>query len=555
MRFKTRVVKIGETAVGGDNPIRIQSMTTTDTLNVDSTVEQIIRLQDHGCEIARVTVQGQKQALACEKIKNSLLKRGCNIPLVADIHFFPEAALTVADFVDKVRINPGNYIKYNAKTNFLLNMEEGFLPLIEKCKKLKKALRIGVNHGSLSDRILNLHGNTPIGMVTSALEYAAVCQKHNFHDLVFSMKASNPLIMIEAYRLLVKKMTENQMDYPLHLGVTEAGDEEDGVIKSSVGIGTLLLEGIGDTIRVSLTADPEKEILPAKKLAKLLNTQKEDHEAIVNEVSSENKKYTYAMLEVGDLGNSSYSNIDALVLKKEKKIFFTKNSLKMPILSLGLENTDTFALEINKKISFEDLEILKGKKPSYIFLNIDKNRISETRKLKKWLLKNMINASLIASFEYSGSLQDVTIEASAEIGSLLFDNIIDGICLKADLSLKEKADLTLSILQACRKRMVKTEFISCPGCGRTLYDIQEVTRRVKSKTSHLPGLKIAVMGCVVNGLGEMADADFGVVGSAAHKVDLYLGKTCVERNIDFLKADDKLIELLKKEGKWKEKVN
>lgn len=497
---------------------------------------------------------GSKAGFSLRKNKKQPFKKSCSIPLVADIHFFPEAALTVVDFVDKVRINPGNYIKYNPKTNFLCDLEEGFLPLIEKCKKLKKALRIGVNHGSLSDRILNLYGNTTIGMVTSALEYAAVCQKHNFHDLVFSMKASNPLIMIEAYRLLVKKMTENQMDYPLHLGVTEAGDEEDGVIKSSVGIGTLLLEGIGDTIRVSLTADPEKEILPAKKLAKLLNTQKEDHETVVNEVSSENKKYTYAMLEVDDLGNSSYSNIDALVLKKEKKLFFTKNSLKMPIVSLGLEKTDSCAYEIDK-ISFEDLEILKEKKPSFIFLNINKNRIPETRKLKRWLLKNMINVPLIASFEYSGSLQDVTIEASAEMGSLLFDNVIDGICLKADLSLKEKTDLTLSILQACRKRMVKTEFISCPGCGRTLYDIQEVTRRVKSKTSHLPGLKIAVMGCVVNGLGEMADADFGVVGSAAHKVDLYLGKTCVERNIDFLKADDKLIELLKKEGKWKEKVN
>ncbi len=543
-RFKTRVVNVGHIGIGGNNPIRIQSMTTTDTLNIDLTTEQIIRLADQGCEIARVTVQGLKQALAVEKIKNSLLKKGYKIPLVADIHFFPDAALLVCEFADKVRINPGNYIKENPKVEFLSSLEEGFLPLIEKCQKLKKALRIGVNHGSLSERILNLYGNTSLGMVVSALEYADICQKYNFNDLVFSMKASNPIIMIEAYRLLVKKMTEKNMDYPLHLGVTEAGDEEDGIVKSAIGIGSLLLDGIGDTIRVSLTADPEKEINPAKKLSQLFEFyQKEKSESLPQFLD---KKKTFAFLENNTLENLS-SHIDGVVNDKKLSAFEKKD---IPILDAPCKSS-SFILQVNEQDP--DFEFINKQRPSFIFLTAKKGRIQKARRLKK--STQNLDIPLIALFEYAGSYQDITIKASAEIGSLLLDNVIDGFCIKAKLSVKEKQDLTLSILQACRKKFVKTEFISCPGCGRTLYNLQETMKSVKNKTSHLPGLKIAIMGCIVNGPGEMADADFGVVGSAPGKVDLFLGKNCIEKNIDCSKAPDKLIELLKKEGKWVEKAN
>lgn len=531
--MKTRVVKIGNVEIGGDSPIRIQSMTNTDTLDVIATSDQIMRLKDEGCEIARVTVQGNRQALACEKIKSRLVQKGYDIPLVADIHFFPQAALTVVDFVDKVRINPGNFVK-DVKDGFLKRMEEELYPLIEKCKRLKRAMRIGTNHGSLSSRILDLYGNTSLGMVISALEYAEICRKFEFHDLVFSMKASNVLVMMDAYRLLVKKFQEKGWNYPIHLGVTEAGDEEDGIIKSCVGIAPLLYEGIGDTLRISLTADPIKEILPAKKLIKYFQNSKNWTRVNFNEIEDQ-KKEILTFME----SDVKLDNVDALL--ENKKIFLKQNGL--------LSKKEHSFIEIK---DLNNLDKILEQKFDFILFDPITDRIEQTRFLIKWLKDQEIKTSLILSFFYE-SFEKAIIDASIEFGVLLFEGIADGILIRGNFSQEQKYDLTFSILQACRKKLTKTEFIACPGCGRTLYDIQTLLRNVKEKTSHLSGLKIAIMGCVVNGLGEMADADFGVIGSTKDRVDLYLNKKCVERNLTINAAEVKLIELIKNEGKWKEK--
>ena len=453
--FLTRSVKVGKIEIGGSNPIRTQSMLTTSVLDTNAALTQTLKLVDAGCELVRITIPGIQEALAVEKLKNQLLQKGLDIPLIADIHFFPKAALMVADFVEKVRVNPGNYLDKRATFQTRLytdeqyqeeieHLEEGFLPLLEKLKKQKKSLRLGVNHGSLSDRILSRYGNTVKGMIISAFEYAEVCRKYNFHDFLFSMKSSDPLIMLTAYRQTAKAMQEQGWDYPLHLGVTEAGEGEDGRVKSAVGIGALLLEGIGDTIRVSLTEEPEKEIRPAKLL------------------------------------------VDYVDYVQKQKVSLSEASLK-----------------------------------------------------------------------FTGDKEKITMEASAAYGYLYSKGLLkikkeeEGIKINTDdLTGQEKTDLELSILQALKIKRSKAEFISCPGCGRTQFDIQSVTKKVKAKMSHLKSLKIAVMGCIVNGPGEMADADFGIIGSGKGKVDLYLQKKCIERGIDLLEAEEKLIKLIKKSGKW-----
>lgn len=628
-RFKTRPVMVGRVEIGGNNPIRIQSMTNTDTADHLRTAEQIMRLEDCGCEIARVTVQGVKEAQACEKIKNNLLSKGYGIPLVADIHFFPKAAIVVADFVDKVRINPGNFVKLIPSeltpseltqselthSDLSSKIESELYPLLDKLKKQKKALRIGVNHGSLSEKIMHRYGNTSEGMVESALEYGAICRKFGFDELIFSMKASNPLIMIEAYRLLVEKMMERCWDYPLHLGVTEAGDEEDGIIKSSFGIGALLLDGIGDTIRVSLTADPEKEIPPAKKIASLIgkycSRDNSDYSSIIStnenslSTSSNNKKgitkgtgllgpllsflrvnkqnshnlknekgskiFKNRWLAILEKSNEKddlnieldLSHVDGFfVEEKGKRYIYAQNELNkdlsIPLLNLdeleAYDQSKPFGIFL-KNLEEKNLVKLKSVRPEVIFFSPEKDQLTVARYLKDWLLKQGIEAFLISHFSDFGPKEDLTISSSAILGSLLADDIIDGICISGDLSLEEKYFLTFSLLQASRKKTVKTEFISCPGCGRTLYDIQSVTKKIKAKTSHLPGVKIAIMGCIVNGPGEMSDADFGFIGSGKNKIDLYVGKRCVEKNIDFSLAEDKLIEIIKKEGRWLEKIS
>lgn len=524
MRWKTSIVNVGKVGVGGDNPVRIQSMTTSNTRDVKGTVDQILKLQDVGCEIVRVTVQGKKEAEACGEIKNELVRLKCDLPLVADIHFYPPAAMLVADFVDKVRINPGNFVDTRAIFKKIVyndelyakeaaKIEEEFLPLVEKCKKRGIAMRIGTNHGSLSDRIMNRYGDTPFGMVESAFEFARVCRKYDYHNFLFSMKASNPKVMIEAYRLLVTEMVKVGWNYPLHLGVTEAGNGEDGRIKSAVGIGSLLLDGLGDTIRVSLTEDPWDEIDPCKRL--IAYAQKKA-KLRIPEVSVEKREVT--------IDESTGLHPHGTVITN-----------KLDALAKGAMIISGNAPETWKEI------ILK--KPPYILLE------HFNREFFAWLRAEKIRAPVILMAKYNVSPEDLVIVASMELGSYLIDGLGEGVCIIAPAQSKE---FGLNILQACRMRSFKTDFIACPGCGRTLFELQTVTNRIKEKTGHLPGVKIAIMGCIVNGPGEMADADFGYVGSRPGKIDLYVGKTCVEKNIDFSDAETKLIDLIKAHGKWVE---
>jgi (E)-4-hydroxy-3-methylbut-2-enyl-diphosphate synthase len=579
-RFKTRAVMVGNVGVGGDNPVRIQSMTTSNTRDVEATVDQIMRLADEGCEIARVTVQGMKEAEACEGIKNGLLKRGYEIPLVADIHFYPPAAMRVVDFVDKVRINPGNFVDKRASFKTLLyddatyqeeirKIEEGFSPLVEKCKKLNRAMRIGTNHGSLSDRIMNRYGDTAFGMVESALEFTRVCRALDFHDIIFSMKASNPLVMIQAYRLLVAEMMKLGWDYPLHLGVTEAGEGEDGRVKSAVGIGSLLLDGIGDTIRVSLTEDPWAEIDPCQRLIRYAKS----YEGLGIPAFEEKHRRVEEIVRIKpELPKRLPLHRDGSVLLYTQKTDLEKESF---LEDIGYEQTSQADLLVTEEelgetaipqlnpLNDEKIITLDTVDPErwnalfqspcdLILLAFPHPRLHACRLFFEWARERGIKTPVLLNFSYDCSFEDLVIQASAECGALLADGLADGLCLKAPYDLNRIRNLSFNLLQACRMRTSKTEFISCPGCGRTLFDLQEVSRRIRSKTAHLPGVKIAIMGCIVNGPGEMADADFGYVGSKPGKVDLYVGKTCVERGIDFSDADERLIALIKAHGRWQE---
>lgn len=632
-RWKTREVLVGNVGVGGSNPIRIQSMTTSNTRDIQATIDQIVRLADTGCEIVRVTVQGMKEADACEGIKNGLIQRGYTIPLVADIHFFPPAAMRVVDFADKVRVNPGNYVDKRASfksidyddesyAKEIEKIEEKFTPLVEKCKRLKRAMRIGTNHGSLSDRIMNRYGDTPQGMVESALEFARVCRKNDYHDFLFSMKASNPVVMIQAYRLLVAEMMALGWDYPLHLGVTEAGEGEDGRIKSAMGMGSLLLDGIGDTIRVSLTEDAWNEMDPCKRLIALANCYEgqgvesfeETHrsiEAIKRRTVVLPKKISlhrdgsvivgvrpeeiaatnfYSQLGVdGQLGQPmlKISSTDAIVVTQQPEqgqqkliklkdigvsVFFRTGYLgDVPMLTLqeaiiakSTESmTERFAIFQEKSapvavvISDErpqEWDKLKEIKPAVLLLAPKKSsKLHYCRQFFNWLQTNEILTPVILNFSYDCSKEDLVIQSAAEFGALLCDGLGDGIWIEGPYEIDFIRNLSFNILQAARMRSFKTDFISCPSCGRTLFDLQDVSRRIRERTDHLPGVKIAIMGCIVNGPGEMADADFGYVGSKPGMIDLYVGKTCVEKDISFADADERLINLIKAHGRWVEK--
>lgn len=623
-RWKTREVMVGSVGVGGKNPVRIQSMTTSNTRDVEATAQQIMRLSDMGCEIARVTVQGMKEAEACEQIKDLLIQKGYMIPLVADIHFFPPAAMRVVDFVDKVRINPGNYVDKRASFKVieyddesylkeLERIEEKFVPLVEKCKTLKRAMRIGTNHGSLSDRVMNRYGDTPEGMVESALEYARICRHYEYHDFIFSMKSSSPQVMIQAYRLLVAKMMQMGWDYPLHLGVTEAGEGEDGRVKSAMGIGSLLLDGLGDTIRVSLTEDPWFEIDPCQRLIRFSEKYEgrgveafEEKHRNIQEIKRRTitlpKKISFhrdgtVIVNAPDecqsdmfykelgcdvrLGKPKLkkSSVDNIFFKgyphdvvKKKWIenlreigvgvfSFEKNEDAIPLLSLkearGLLDKSWIGQRVFlvQDEDSREWDVLKQIKPDLIILRPEKmSRIHYSRQFFDWLQENRLPIPVILNFTYSCSNEDLIIQASAECGSLLCDGLGDGIWLEAAETGDFLRNLSFNILQSARMRSFKTDFISCPSCGRTLFDLQDVSRRIRSKTAHLPGVKIAIMGCIVNGPGEMADADFGYVGSKPGKIDLYVGKQCVEKDIDFSEADDRLIKLIKDHGRWVEEV-
>lgn len=565
-RWKTREVKVGPIGVGGNNPIRLQSMTNSNTRDVEATAEQIIRLADYGCEIARVTVQGKKEAEACEGIKNRLIQKGYTIPIVADIHFYPPAALLVAEFVDKVRVNPGNFVDKRATFKTieyddisyaaeLDRIRETFGPLVEKCKKLGRAMRIGTNHGSLSDRIMNRYGDTPFGMVESALEFARICRALNYHDFMFSMKASSPVVMIQAYRLLVSEMIKLGWDYPLHLGVTEAGDGEDGRVKSAIGMGSLLLDGLGDTIRVSLTEDPWLEIDPCKRLKRFAENyldkgttsfieQKRNIGAIerrfVRQVAPLHRDGSVIVWREGEVG-----------LKGDA--FFNGQEISYDEGKLTVEPLETASPGHVVHIKDGDpstwKKLLEVSTP-FILLEMTTSLLHQGRHFFDWLKVSKLDLPVILMGNYSLSDEDTVIHASAELGALLADGLGEGILLKTNLSQEKETSLAFNILQGCRMRATKTEFIACPSCGRTLFDLQEVTQKIRAQTAHLPGVKIAIMGCIVNGPGEMADADFGYVGSGREKIDLYIGKECVERGIHYTEAVDRLIDLIKREDRW-----
>jgi (E)-4-hydroxy-3-methylbut-2-enyl-diphosphate synthase len=523
-RRLTREVMVGNVGVGGDNPIRVQSMTTTLTKDVDATVEQTIRLVDAGCEIVRITTPTVQDAKALGEIRAKLRAKGSDVPLVADIHFSPAAAMEAAEHADKVRVNPGNFadsrqFKVREYTNEeyaaeLVRIEERFTPLVLKCKERGISMRIGTNHGSLSDRVMNRFGDTPQGMCESALEFVRICRKHDFHELILSMKASNPKVMIAAYRLLAQRMDEERMDYPFHLGVTEAGNGEDARIKSAIGIGALLEDGIGDTIRVSLAEEPENEVPVAFEIAHRYENRPAAALPAVPDFASHDGssgqvrvRGTFARRpsdKVGGIGGHS----TMAVIGPGARADFTEP----PAGSLVASGAT--AAEIIG--AGRELAAQPGDAPIHLRME---------------------------SYDL--------IEASIGLGSLLCDGIGDSVEIAAGVP-EQAEELAFNILQASGTRLSRTDYVACPGCGRTLFDLESTTNRIKAKTAHLPGVRIAVMGCIVNGPGEMADADFGYVGSAPGKVNLYVGKEQVARGIPTGDADERLIELIKAHGKWAE---
>lgn len=622
-RLKTREIQIGHLSMGGENPIRIQSMNNTLTLDTESSVAQAKRIADAGADFVRLTAPGTKDAENLKEIKQQLVKNGYSIPLIADIHFQPQAAVIAAQYVEKVRINPGNFVDKRAlfeKVEFtdneykleLSRIHQKMKPLLEVCKKRKVALRIGSNHGSLSDRILTRFGDTPEGMVESVIEFLRICRKENFHNLVISLKASNTRVMIYAYRLMVNKMLAENMDYPLHLGVTEAGEGEDGRIKSAVGIGALLADGIGDTIRVSLTEEPEFEIPVARKLVDYFY-ERQYHEYI-KPVDIEpkspfvyEKRESFEILNIGGqknpivmlktenffqanlenigftLKNNQYiktdraadaiimDNMPNFQIPKGLEIFvcfekYKKANQIYPYLTLkeflreNILEDEKILVEINHLDTTEvNLQKIKyAKNAILIFHSTNKNHLAETRAFLYMLWKYEIKNPIIFKNHYQEhELEDFQLKSAADLGVLFIDGYGDGIMLCNNhktntLTPPQIIETSLGILQASRVRVFKTEYISCPGCGRTLFNLQETTAQVRQKTKHLKGLKIAVMGCIVNGPGEMADADYGYVGSGIGKINLYKGQTLVKKNILQSHAVSQLIDLIKQNGDWTE---
>lgn len=660
IRRKSTAVNVGSVGVGGDNPIRVQSMTTTLTQDVTATVKQAIALAEVGCEIVRVTAPNKAAAKALADIRREFSAAGfAEVPLVADIHFLPTAAMEAVEHVEKVRVNPGNYAdkkkfavqEYSdqAYAEELERLHETFSPLVLRSKELGRAMRIGTNHGSLSDRIMNRYGDTPLGMVESALEFLRIGESHGYRDMILSMKASNPKVMIEAYRLLVQRMAAEDMHYPLHLGVTEAGDGEDGRIKSAIGIGSLLLDGLGDTIRVSLTEDPVYEIPVAQALAKHTSTlwrepmvsaqafpvaapdaldpfhfsRRQVNSVSLGETCSIGSEQPPAVIvrvsSATDLSNAGTA-LETPALKENPP-----EGVQLPIVQA--EDLQTWQQASPKLISqFEvlelasdiDLELVRSSladhpKPAVILRSFDANSAAQAKswietlrrcpphllalavtpdaleilapvltetgsdrviitlaatsdaadhavgayrrlasilvqhrsRLPIWI-RNTADTALAKEPSFLGRL----IDGSILSGALLCDGIGDLISVETEPDVVRAVKLAYNILQGAGARITKTEFVACPSCGRTLFDLQSTTQRIREKTGHLKGVKIAIMGCIVNGPGEMADADFGYVGGAPAKINLYVGKTCVRYNIPQKEADERLIDLIREHGKW-----
>ena len=555
IRFLTREVRLGDLPMGGNNPLRVQSMTNTDTNDTESTVRQCVQLAEAGCEIVRITAQGVSEAKNLLEISKTLRAKGCKIPLIADIHFQPKAAEIAAGIVEKVRINPGNYYDRN---NFLLaeytekqyNLElehvaDKLSPLVSICKRNGTVLRIGSNHGSLSKRIIARYGDTPAGMVESALEFARICRGEGFHDLVLSMKSSNVRVMVQSTRLLVQKMLEEKMDYPIHLGVTEAGDGEDGIIKSASGIGALLIDGIGDTIRVSLTGDPVKEIPVAKEIVKRF-TSGEKRSDLGGKWSGESGTLTDEGLNSLRFGQM----LDPFSYKRRTGMtagcFGGNNPVQVLVsheneLNL-VDETGTVGETISKE-NLVHIHILRGSPRE---MRLEAIKLLMTRSAKPIILKNAYLTKDTLEFQ---------VNAAIDAGSLLIDSIGDGLSLEApELNKEWESRTAFGILQATRTRITRMEFISCPSCGRTQFDIESALKKVKQATSHLKGLKIAVMGCIVNGPGEMADADYGYVGAGRGRITLYKGREVMKRNLPEMEAIEALIGLIRSSGDWCDEI-
>jgi (E)-4-hydroxy-3-methylbut-2-enyl-diphosphate synthase len=581
-RRKTREVKVGKVGVGGDNPIRVQSMITCDTMDTDASIQQTIELANVGCEIVRITAPTVKDARNLEHIVKGLRERGCNVPIVADIHFKPEAAMEAAKWVDKVRINPGNYAdskkfvireytdeQYAGELN---RIRERFSPLVDLCKTRGIAMRIGTNHGSLSDRILNRYGDTPLGMVESALEFARTARDLDYHDFVFSMKASNPKIMIAAYRLLVARLNElgSDWNYPLHLGVTEAGEGEDARIKSAIGIGSLLADGIGDTIRVSLTEDSPHEIPVAKALVenvgKISNSQLSTLNSQLSfDPYSYQRRATETIAVAGgvdparDVGLGGAELIRVVI----RRANFDKIAHKIDKMGdykpeIIYENARTQQVDPRDEDAIAELNAEEA--PQFVTVRDDVElavipafRLLAARLHPRHpiLLKDVFNYGSQSAQSESDFLTTLLV-AATNIGSLLCDGIGDAVLVRGEKAPGQALRLSYNILQAAGSRIFKTDYIACPSCGRTLFNLQTTTAKIKEATSHLKGVKIAIMGCIVNGPGEMADADFGYVGGAPGKVNLYVGKTAVKFNIPEAEAVDRLKDLIREHGKWME---
>jgi (E)-4-hydroxy-3-methylbut-2-enyl-diphosphate synthase len=660
LRRKSTAVNVGPVGVGGDNPVRVQSMTTTLTQDVAATVQQAIALAEVGCEIVRVTAPNKAAAQALGPIRKEFAQAGfADIPLVADIHFLPSAAMEAVEHVEKVRVNPGNYAdkkKFAVKeysdqayAEELERLHDTFSPLVLRCKELGRAMRIGTNHGSLSDRIMNRYGDTPLGMVESALEFLRIGEVHGYRDMILSMKASNPKVMIEAYRLLVQRMAAEDMHYPLHLGVTEAGDGEDGRIKSAIGIGSLLLDGLGDTIRVSLTEDPVYEIPVAQAIARQTSAlwrepmvgandfpveppdqldpfhfsrrqinsvslgtdcaigPEQPPAVIVRVGSAAELDRASAALATPVLKDNPPEGVQVPIQSADELALWQAASPRLVsefevlelATSISLDVVHTALLGHEKPVivsrSFDDqepgeikawIETIRRMPPHLLALEVSPaalaalaplltevgsdrliitlaattnspdHAVGAYRRLASVLvqhrsrlpiwIRNTTTTALAAETSFLGRL----IDGSILSGSLLCDGLGDLISVETEPDVVRAVKLAYNILQGAGARITKTEFVACPSCGRTLFDLQSTTQRIREKTGHLKGVKIAIMGCIVNGPGEMADADFGYVGGAPAKINLYVGKTCVRYNIPQKEADERLIDLIREHGKW-----
>lgn len=625
-RFETRSVMIGSVGMGGNNPIRVQSMTTTDTMDTEGSIAQSIRMIEVGCELVRITAPSKKDAENLLPIKEGIRAKGYDTPLVADIHFTPNAAEIAARIVEKVRVNPGNYTdkkkfetidytdeSYQAELD---RIRKRFTPLVEICKEEGTAMRIGTNHGSLSDRILSRYGDTPEGMVESAMEFLNICRDHDYHELVLSMKASNTLVMVQAYRLLVRRMMDEGMNYPIHLGVTEAGEGEDGRIKSAVGIGTLLEDGIGDTVRVSLTEEPEAEIPVARVLVDRYDKRNE-HKSIAEITYNPLDPFAYTRRQTKRVANMGDGQVPVVVGDlsgkaeiKPASFFPFGYSYSIPLDKWNIgdqaadyifigENTVDFQIpgtlgvivdehawkaqshkprvyplvsaksfvqkgEISSTVNFVAadesqlydsafIEKLKAAKHSVLVLETEnEHAMPALRRAFIELINNDSDIPVVVKRKYVGLEKETfRIYASTDAGGLFLDGLGDGIWVQSDVvDPRTTNSLNFGILQATRTRISKTEYISCPSCGRTLFDLQETTAKIRARTEHLKGVKIGIMGCIVNGPGEMADADYGYVGTGVGKITLYKEKEVVKRNVPSENAVDELIDLIREHGDW-----